>query len=180
MNGASRRRPGRTTPQPRLGHDDLDDAPASASPAPLRTRRAKSVLLIDDDEKTRAAAVAELERASVPVRAFAEGQAGLQAIASERPDIIALELDLRGAMAGKDVINMIKATMEWVDIPIVLYTRAAVENQTRGPHRARSRRVRLEERGSGGARSTLRRPLPQGLTIARPRLVLATPRAHSR
>ena len=28
-------------------------------------------------------------------------------------------------MAGKDVINMIKATMEWVDIPIVLYTRAA-------------------------------------------------------
>ena len=32
-------------------------------------------------------------------------------------------------MAGKDVVNMIKATMEWVDIPIVLYTRAAIANQ---------------------------------------------------
>ena len=36
---------------------------------------------------------------------------------------------MRGAMGGKDVINMIKATMEWVDIPIVLYTRAPVESQ---------------------------------------------------
>ena len=87
------------------------------------------MLLIDDDQQTRTAAVAELERASVPVRAFAEGQAALHAIASDKPDIIALELDLRGAMAGKDVINMIKATMEWVDLPIVLYTRAEVENQ---------------------------------------------------
>jgi len=112
---------------PRLGHDDLDDAPPSV--APLRTRRVKSVLLIDDDAQTRAAAVAEMERASVPVRAFGEGQPALQAIAAEKPDVIALELELRGTMAGKDVINMIKATMEWVDIPIVLYTRAAVESQ---------------------------------------------------
>jgi DNA-binding response OmpR family regulator len=34
-----------------------------------------------------------------------------------------------GAMGGKDVINMIKATMEWVDIPILLYTRMPIENQ---------------------------------------------------
>jgi DNA-binding response OmpR family regulator len=32
-------------------------------------------------------------------------------------------------MAGKDVINVIKATMEWVDIPIVLWTREPVANQ---------------------------------------------------
>jgi DNA-binding response OmpR family regulator len=104
-----------------------DDTPAFV--APIRTRRRKSVLLIDDEEDTRMAAVAEMERAEVPVRAFRDGQAALQAIAEEKPDVVALELDLRGAMAGKDVINMIKATMEWVDIPIVLYTRAAVESQ---------------------------------------------------
>jgi CheY-like chemotaxis protein len=97
--------------------------------APLRARRAKSVLVIDDDAQTRAAAVEELERAAVPVRAFGDGQAGLEAIAAEKPDVITLEVDMRGAMGGKDVINMIKATMEWVDIPIVLYTRVAVENQ---------------------------------------------------
>ena len=34
-----------------------------------------------------------------------------------------------GSMGGKDVVNMIKATMEWVDIPIVLYTRMMVESQ---------------------------------------------------
>ena len=43
--------------------------------------------------------------------------------------MIAIELGMGGNMAGKDVINMIKATMEWVDIPIVLYTRLPVESQ---------------------------------------------------
>jgi len=46
-----------------------------------------------------------------------------------KPDVIALELDISGRMAGKDVINMIKATMEWVDIPILLYTRLPLESQ---------------------------------------------------
>jgi CheY-like chemotaxis protein/DNA-directed RNA polymerase subunit RPC12/RpoP len=118
-------------PRPRDEPDqlgrDFDEAPALA--APLRARRAKTVLLIDDDAETRAAAVAELERAAVPTRAFADGQAGLHAIAAEKPDVIALELDMLGTMAGKDVINMIKAAMEWVDIPIVLYTRARVDSQ---------------------------------------------------
>jgi CheY-like chemotaxis protein len=104
-----------------------DDVPPFV--APIRTKRPKSVLIIDDDEATRSAAVAELERAAVPVRAFADGREGLEAIAEDKPDIIVLELDLKGAMAGKDVINMVKATMEWVDIPIVLYTRVSVENQ---------------------------------------------------
>ena len=32
-------------------------------------------------------------------------------------------------MGGKDLVNMVKATMEWVDIPIMLWTREAVANQ---------------------------------------------------
>jgi len=96
---------------------------------PVRTRRRKTVLLMDDDPLTREAAVAELEQAEVPVRAVADGQKGLEAIAEDKPDVIALELDMKGALAGKDVINMIKATMEWVDIPILLYTRLPVESQ---------------------------------------------------
>ncbi|HSB60901.1 MAG TPA: response regulator, partial [Vicinamibacteria bacterium] len=97
--------------------------------APARTRRRKSVLLIDDDPATREAAVAELEQAQVPARAVADGNAGIQAIAAEKPDVIALELDVGGNLAAKDVINMIKATMEWVDIPIILYTRLPLESQ---------------------------------------------------
>ncbi len=97
--------------------------------APVRTRRRKTVLLIDDDAATREAAVAELEQAQVPVRAVADGNAGIQAIAAEKPDVIAIELGLVGNMAAKDVINMIKATMEWVDIPILLYTRVSLGSQ---------------------------------------------------
>jgi CheY-like chemotaxis protein len=106
-----------------------EPAAVASVPPPMRSRRRKTVLLIDDDAKTRAAAVTALEHAQVPVRTAADGQGGLAALAAERPDVIALELTLAGSMAGKDVINMIKATMEWVDIPIVLYTRAAVASQ---------------------------------------------------
>jgi CheY-like chemotaxis protein len=97
--------------------------------SPIRDRPRKTVILVDDDPQTRAAAVAELLHADVPVRAFDDGNAALSAIAEEKPDVIVLELGLGGEMGGKDLVNMIKATMEWVDIPIVLWTREAVSNQ---------------------------------------------------
>jgi len=97
--------------------------------SPIRARRQKTVVLVDDDPQTREAAVAELLRANVPVRAFDEGHAALGGIAAEKPDVIALELGLGGDMGGKDLVNMIKATMEWVDIPIILWTREGVANQ---------------------------------------------------
>jgi CheY-like chemotaxis protein len=113
-----------------LGADALASMEETSAPPPvLRARHRKSVLLVDDDEAERKKAVAEMEKAEVPVRAYGDGQQALEAIAQEKPDVIALELDLRGRMAGKDMINMIKATMEWVDIPIVLYTRLPVESQ---------------------------------------------------
>jgi CheY-like chemotaxis protein len=109
------------------GDDEFDDVPALLPP--VRSRLRKTVLLVDDDTATREGSLAELQAADIPVVAFGDGRAALEHMARERPDVIALELDLAGALAGKDVINMIKATMEWVDIPIILYTRAAVESQ---------------------------------------------------
>jgi len=103
----------------------LDEPPAP----PVRTRRHKRVLLIDDDPRTRDEAVAALELAQIPVSTASDGGAGLAAIAAEKPDVIVLEVDMRGAMGGKDVVNMIKATMEWVDVPLILYTRAAIASQ---------------------------------------------------
>jgi CheY-like chemotaxis protein len=97
--------------------------------SPIRALHRKSVLLVDDDPETRQAAVAELLNADVPVRAFDDGNAALAGIAEEKPDVIALEIGLAGEMGGKDLVNMIKATMEWVDIPIVLWTREQVANQ---------------------------------------------------
>lgn len=110
-----------------LADDSFDDTPALLPP--VRSRQRKTVLLIDDDKKSREASMAELQAADIPAVAFGDGRAALEAMAKDRPDVIALELDLGGALAGKDVINMLKATMDWVDIPIILYTRAAVASQ---------------------------------------------------
>jgi CheY-like chemotaxis protein len=106
----------------------LDDS-VPPPPPPVRSRRRKSVLLIDDDPSSRIAALQALEHAEVPTRTAQDGSAGIAAIAQEKPDVIVLELGIDGAMSGKDVVNMIKATMEWVDVPIVLYTRVHIESQ---------------------------------------------------
>lgn len=111
---------------------DLDtpmSVAAVTASAPLRSRKRKSVLLVDDDDATRSAAAAAFEKAEVPVRSVGDGNAALSALADEKSDVLVLELGMGGAMAAKDVVNLIKATMEWVDIPIVLYTRMPVASQ---------------------------------------------------
>jgi len=97
-----------------------------AGALPRTRRRQKTVLLVDDDPDAREAATAALQQSRVPVLAVSDGNGALAAIAAEKPDVIVLELDIAGAMSGRDVVNMIKATMEWVDIPIILYTRLAI------------------------------------------------------
>jgi len=126
--GELRRRPAAAPPAAGAPAPAFDDEPASPL-SPIRATRRRSVLLVDDDPATRADAAAELERADVPVRAFDDGNAALAAIAQDKPDLIALEIGLGGDMGGKDLVNMIKATMEWVDIPIVLWTREPIANQ---------------------------------------------------
>jgi CheY-like chemotaxis protein len=96
---------------------------------PMRTRRRKTVLLIDDDDASLEVAREAMEKAEIPVKTAVDGSGGLAAIAMEKPDVIVLELDLQGAMAGGDVVNMIKSTMEWIDIPIVLYTRMEINQK---------------------------------------------------
>ena len=97
--------------------------------SPIRALRRRRVVLVDDDPQTREAAVAELQHADVPVRAFDDGHAALSAIAEEKPDVIVVEQAMGGDMGGKDLVNFVKATMEWVDIPIILWTRQAVASQ---------------------------------------------------
>ena len=114
---------GKSIPPPPVSPDETQVL------SPVRSRRRKTVLLVDDDPKTREAAEAELKQADVPVRSVGEGNAALAAVAEEKPDVIVLELGLGGEMGGRDLINMIKATMEWVDVPIILWTREGVSTQ---------------------------------------------------
>jgi CheY-like chemotaxis protein len=105
-----------------------DDFEGMVEPV-VRSSRRKRVLLVDDDEATRTVVESILKGGEVPVTTVGDGNSALASIAKDKPDVIVLELGIGGAMAGKDVVNMIKATMEWVDIPIILYTRVPMEGQ---------------------------------------------------
>ena len=107
------------------GNDDFEGMQEPA----VRSSRRKRVLLVDDDEATRGVVESVLKGGEVPVTTVADGNSALASIARDKPDVIVLELGIGGAMGGKDVVNMIKATMEWVDIPIILYTRVPMEGQ---------------------------------------------------
>jgi CheY-like chemotaxis protein len=110
---------------PAAGNDDFE---GMREPA-VRSSRRKRVLLVDDDEATRGVVESVLTGGEVPCTVVGDGNSALASIARDKPDVIVLELGIAGAMAGKDVVNMIKATMEWVDIPIILYTRVPMEGQ---------------------------------------------------
>jgi CheY-like chemotaxis protein len=121
--------PPASSPLPLAAAAGLEEDSGPRTLSPIRDSRRRSILLVDDDPQTREAAKAELERADFPARTYDDGNAALAAIAEEKPDVIVLELGLGGDMGGTDLVNMIKATMEWVDIPVVLWTREAVAHQ---------------------------------------------------
>jgi CheY-like chemotaxis protein len=112
----------------RPGFDVAQELGLPVTPT-VRARQRKSVLVVDDDPETRLQTEAALDRAEIPFRSVADGRAALAAIADDKPDVIVMELDIAGAMAGKDVIDLVKATMQWVDVPIILYTRAPITSQ---------------------------------------------------
>jgi len=139
-------------PAPSAG-GEAPDAPAAGAPPRIRQRR-KSVLLVDDDPETSAAAAAALRKAEVPVRAVSDGRAAIDAISDEKPDVLVLELDIGDPMPGKDLINVVKATMEWVDIPVVLYTRQPIDpGEVRTTHGADD----LAPKGPDGAATLVSR-----------------------
>jgi len=88
----------------------------------------RSLLIVDDDaeaaEETRKACE-RLGFAPVVVNAV---RPALDAMGRERPSLLILEPLLAGELSGKDLVNYVKSTMEWVEIPILAYTRSAVKN----------------------------------------------------
>lgn len=104
----------------------FDDVLSGFKDAPKTRRRQKTTLVVDHEAEGREAVVAALNEANVPVRAVAGGSEALAAIAEAKPDIVVMDLALAGAMTGKDLINAIRATMEWADVRIVLHTAVPV------------------------------------------------------
>jgi CheY-like chemotaxis protein len=96
-------------------------------PAPARSRR--RVILLDDDAATREAAKESLRSRGLEVVATETGKQAIAAIGESKPDAIVMEIGIEGDMPGRDFVNIVKATMDWVDIPLVLFTRVPVADE---------------------------------------------------
>jgi CheY-like chemotaxis protein len=88
----------------------------------------RPLLVVDDDPQ-----VAEEVRKACQRMGFAPVVAtavrpALDAMGRERPALLILEPLLTGELSGKDFVNYVKSTMEWVEIPILVHTRASIAN----------------------------------------------------
>ena len=88
----------------------------------------RPVLIVDDD-----AALAEATRKACEKLGFAPQvvtavRPALDAMGRERPALLILEPLLAGELSGRDLVNYVKSTMEWIEIPILIHTRAPVAN----------------------------------------------------
>jgi len=131
----------------------VEPLPHEEDPPPVARARSASqhtVLVVDDDAKTRQETEAAL-RSIADVKSASDGNSALATIAMEKPTIIVLELDIAGSMPGRDLVNMIKATMEWVDIPILLHTRQPLEDDQTARHEHGADGI--VKKGAGSARA---------------------------
>lgn len=109
------------------GFDASGDEPLQPRPAAARSGR--RVVLLDDDAVTRETATQLLGRQGLDVVATTTGKEAIAAIAQAKPDAIVLEIGIEGDMPGRDFVNIVKATMDWVDVPLVLFTRVPVADE---------------------------------------------------
>lgn len=129
---------------------DGDDEPDSRAAVPAASDDGRMVLLVDDDARSRQEAEAAL-KALASVKTAPDGNSALATIAMEKPSVVVLELGLGGSMSGHELVNMIKSTVEWVDIKVLLYTKLPLEDdqEARLEHGADA----IVKKGPGSARA---------------------------
>lgn len=108
---------------------------ASTSTQPPTAPRPKTVpsalrplLIVDDDPKAAEDVRKACERMGLAPVVVGAVRPALDAMGRERPALLILEPLLVGELSGKDLVNYVKSTMEWVEIPILVYTRAPIAN----------------------------------------------------
>lgn len=94
--------------------------PASGSP--------RTLLIVDDDQKAAEETRQACEKLGFRPVVVTAGRAALDAMGKERPALLIIEPLMAGELSGRDLVNYVKSTMEWIDIPILLHTRAKVAN----------------------------------------------------
>ena len=83
----------------------------------------KRILIIEDDPVTAAVYRQMFERRGYRAETAADGPAGLERIATLKPDGVLLDVMLPG-IDGLEVLRRIRANAEWRDLPVVAFTNA--------------------------------------------------------
>jgi CheY-like chemotaxis protein len=100
-------------------------APQAAAPQPARpatpaaSHAAKRILLVGDDPDVARPIGDQLRAAGYSVRTVASGEAALDAIAQERPDLVTLDLHLPN-MSGADLAERLAMNPETTDLPVLV------------------------------------------------------------
>jgi len=81
----------------------------------------KKILITDDDPRNRKLEETLLQASGYKVRSVGSGQAALDAVAADPPDLILLDLMMPG-MDGFEVVRRLKADPATSRIPIVMVT----------------------------------------------------------
>lgn len=81
----------------------------------------KKVLFIEDDDFLRSLAVSKLEKAGFIMSAAADGQEGLNKIASDTPDLVLLDLMLP-IVDGFTVLEQVRGNAATQTLPVVVFS----------------------------------------------------------
>lgn len=123
---------------------------------------ARKVLAVGGNEKERRSLEDVLALARIEVVSAADGSAGLNAFHAERPDVVALDLELRDG----DGLEVLAKIRELSDVPVVVVT---------GRDRGGTERVRALR---AGADDCVTRPIGWQEMLARIEALLRRPRAE--
>lgn len=88
----------------------------------------RPLLIVDDDAEAAEEVRKACERMGFAPVVVSAVRPALDAMGRERPALLILEPLLVGELSGKDLVNYVKSTMEWVEIPILVYTKAPIAN----------------------------------------------------
>ena len=94
---------------------------ASPQPGELDGRAVPHILVVEDDQATREMLHKMLEREGWSVAEAANGTAALGRMGEQRPDLILLDL-MMPEMDGFEVIRVMRSTMIWRNIPVIVLT----------------------------------------------------------
>jgi DNA-binding response OmpR family regulator len=100
---------------------------ATVSPFSARQPSDARILYVDDDPGMRTLVTMNLESEGFLVSTAEDGDSGLEAIERLHPDLVLLDIMMPGR-DGLDVLAEMRATAEVEDIPVVLLTARATDD----------------------------------------------------